>query len=154
MGRFFLVKLPSLKGFGVWIVKPWGFVLLPVCQWSPGLLHTWNPNDPCFDWKGPCFGGLTFKNRGQLGSRYLIVGISIFTIILPLKSWNTWRIIPVRWHADSPPVGPRFSIFASMFCIPFLCMCRGHFKVHWIIALENRPMKWVCFVQEIKKPFS
>ncbi len=29
---------------------------------------TWNPNDPCFD---PCFGGLTFKNRGQLGSLYL-----------------------------------------------------------------------------------
>ena len=25
----------------------------------------------CFDWKWPCFGGLTFKNRGQLGSRYI-----------------------------------------------------------------------------------
>ena len=25
---------------------------------------------PCFAWKRPCFGGLTFKNRGQLGSRY------------------------------------------------------------------------------------
>ncbi len=22
-----------------------------------------------FEWKGPCFGGLTFKNRGQMGSR-------------------------------------------------------------------------------------
>ena len=29
------------------------------------------PNDPCFDWKRPCFGGLTFKNRGHLGSRYI-----------------------------------------------------------------------------------
>ena len=28
-----------------------------------------NPNDPCFDWKRPCFGGLTFKNRGHWGSR-------------------------------------------------------------------------------------
>ena len=34
-------------------------------------MHTRNPNDPCFDWKGPCFGGLTFKNRGHLGSRYM-----------------------------------------------------------------------------------
>ena len=32
-------------------------------------INSWNPNDPCFDWKGPCFGGLTFKNRGHLGSR-------------------------------------------------------------------------------------
>ena len=34
---------------------------------------TWNPNGaPCFDGKGPCFwGGLTFKNRGHLGSRYI-----------------------------------------------------------------------------------
>ena len=23
--------------------------------------------------KGPCFGGLTFKNRGQLGSRYIFI---------------------------------------------------------------------------------
>ena len=30
------------------------------------------PKWPLFDWKGPCFGGLTFKNRGQLGSRYII----------------------------------------------------------------------------------
>ena len=28
------------------------------------------PNDPCFDWKRSCFGGLTFKNRGQLGSMH------------------------------------------------------------------------------------
>ena len=32
-------------------------------------MYTWNPNDPCFDWKGPCFEGLTFKNRGHLGSK-------------------------------------------------------------------------------------
>ena len=33
------------------------------------FIYTWNPNDPCFDWKRPCFGGMTFKNRGHLGSR-------------------------------------------------------------------------------------
>ena len=31
---------------------------------------TWNPNDLCFGWKRPCFGGLTSKNRGHWGSRY------------------------------------------------------------------------------------
>ena len=36
-------------------------------------VYTWNPNDPCFEWKGPSFGGLTFKNRGQLGSRYIYI---------------------------------------------------------------------------------
>ena len=36
---------------------------------------TWNPNDPCFDWKRPCFGGSTFKNRGHLGSRYIYIYI-------------------------------------------------------------------------------
>ena len=33
------------------------------------ILHTWSPNDPCVGWKRPCFGALTFKNRGHLGSR-------------------------------------------------------------------------------------
>ena len=42
------------------------------------ILDTQNPNDPCFDWKGPCFGGLTFKNRGQLGSRYIYIYIHIY----------------------------------------------------------------------------
>ena len=32
---------------------------------------TWNPNDHCFDWKRPCFGGLKLQNRGQTGSRYI-----------------------------------------------------------------------------------
>ena len=36
-------------------------------------IGTWNSNDPCFGWKRPCFVGLTFKNRGHLGSRYLWV---------------------------------------------------------------------------------
>ena len=31
------------------------------------IVYTWNPNDPCFGWKRPCFEGLTFKNRGCLG---------------------------------------------------------------------------------------
>ena len=37
-----------------------------------GIIYTWNPNDPCFDWKRPSFGGLKPQNRGQTGSRYFI----------------------------------------------------------------------------------
>ena len=34
-------------------------------------IYTWNPNDPRFDWKKPCFGRAKAKNRGQTGSRYI-----------------------------------------------------------------------------------
>ena len=34
-------------------------------------IYNWNPNDPCFAWKRPCFVGLTFKNTGHVGSRYI-----------------------------------------------------------------------------------
>ena len=30
-------------------------------------IYTWNPNDPCFEWKGPSFGGFKPQNRGQTG---------------------------------------------------------------------------------------
>ena len=30
--------------------------------------ETWNPNDPCFEWKGPSLGGFNPQNRGQIGS--------------------------------------------------------------------------------------
>ena len=33
------------------------------------------PDDPCFDWKRPCFGGLNQKNRGQTSSLKRHVGI-------------------------------------------------------------------------------
>ena len=50
-------------------------------------IHTWNPNDPSFDWKKPCFGGVKAKNRGQTGSRYILHTLRINAIIL-LWGWN------------------------------------------------------------------
>ena len=41
------------------------------------------PNDPCFDCKGPSFGGLNPKNRGQTGSRYTIYHVSGQISIIP-----------------------------------------------------------------------
>ena len=40
-------------------------------------IHTWNPNDPCIGWKRPCLGGLILKNRGHLGSRYILLSFQI-----------------------------------------------------------------------------
>ena len=39
-------------------------------EWNLNISVSWNSNDPCFDWKRPCFGGLTFKNSGHFGSRF------------------------------------------------------------------------------------
>ena len=39
---------------------------------GPNTVYTWNPNDPCFDWKRPCFGGCNNQYRGQTGSRYIL----------------------------------------------------------------------------------
>lgn len=36
-------------------------------------MYTYNPHDPCFTWKRPCFQGLTFTNRG-----HWVLGICIF----------------------------------------------------------------------------
>ena len=46
-------------------------------------MNPWNPNDPCFDWKRPCFGGVKAKNRGQTGSRSLYCHSLWFTQIYP-----------------------------------------------------------------------
>ena len=42
--------------------------------WSRCLI-----NDPCFAWKGPCFGGFNPQNRGQTGSRHVYIYIYIYT---------------------------------------------------------------------------
>ena len=50
------------------------FHLLGVCFWGPIIyIYTWNPNDPCFAWTGPCFGGFNPQHRGQTGSRYIYI---------------------------------------------------------------------------------
>ena len=94
---------------------------------APGMyktwfLYTWNPNDPWFGWKRPCFEGLTFKSRGHWGSRYIYICIYIYYInwwspdfitVYSLKSpecetYTQARNIGVRdlltgWHSGSSP---------------------------------------------------
>ena len=44
-------------------------------------VYTWNPNNPCFDWKRPCFGGAKAQHRAQTGSRCIYVYIYIHSIV-------------------------------------------------------------------------
>ena len=53
-------------------LDPGWYIYIYYCTYT----YTWNPNDPCFDWKRPCFGGMTFKNRGRLGSRHMYIHIT------------------------------------------------------------------------------
>ena len=41
-------------------------------------MYTWNPNDPCFEWKGPSFGWFKPQNRGQTGSTILYIYVYIY----------------------------------------------------------------------------
>ena len=47
--------------------------------------YIWNPNDHCFEWKGPSFEGFKAQNRGHTGSRY----IYIYTYIYP--NWDSTK---------------------------------------------------------------
>ena len=60
-------------------------------------IHTWNPTDPCFDWKRPCFGGLTFKNRGHLGSRFIM-----YVLIYYTNMWYICRIWITKISLQEP----------------------------------------------------
>ena len=68
-GRHTFRCWPRVRRSGGWFSQE-GFKGLP--------LFTWNPNGPCFDWKKPSFGGVTFKNRGHLGSRYIELHLWIY----------------------------------------------------------------------------
>ena len=71
------------------------------CQASYGsklidLQNAWNPNDCCFCWKRPCFGGLTVKNRGYGGSRWIlanevVVILALGDIFLIHFAWTEFR---------------------------------------------------------------
>ena len=54
-----------------WI--PMYYITLSIQIYILVYIYTWNPNDPCFEWKRPSFGGFKPKNRGQTGSRYIYI---------------------------------------------------------------------------------
>ena len=54
-------------------------------------IHTCNPNDPCFDCKGPSFGGFKPQDRGhsQVPGIYKLDSFSIWNIYLHM-AWSFW----------------------------------------------------------------
>ena len=91
---------------------------------------TWNPNDP----KRPCFGELTFKNRGHRGSMCILYpspAASLLTVDdshlppafpfpvgygFPNRSLEgTWRIIPFsKWLGSPPFISHKFRPFGRV----------------------------------------
>ena len=75
-------------------------------------VYAWNPNDspndPCFDWKRPSFGGLKPQNRGQTGSRCIY-----YIILLCISLYICQRTLrPIR----ATPVGVYdLFLFAKLF---------------------------------------
>ena len=60
-------------------------------------IYTWNPNDRCFDWKRPCFGGLTLKNRNRLGSRYTYISVFVSSLEGNQGVSHVFRWVKVVW---------------------------------------------------------
>ena len=69
-------------------------------------LYTWNPNDPCFAWKRPCSGGLTFKNRDYLGSRYIYI-YTLYPYMFSLDIF-AYRSTVFFWRIEGFEVHPSF----------------------------------------------
>ena len=88
---------------GLWLIPNSCHITIPIIQY----IGAWNPNDPCFDWKRPCFGGLTFKNRGHLGSRWLVFHpLSTkknrgpnWSLLISLFFWESRSQLLDKWQA-------------------------------------------------------
>ena len=89
------------------------------------VVYTWNPNDPCFDWKRPCFGGLKLKNRGQVGSRYLCPIGSTFP--------------PTRMSKSLPVFTPASckGFFGEICSDPEIFAKHWHHATRWGVARPN-----------------
>ena len=81
-----------------------------------------NPNDLCFDWKRPCFGGLKPQNRGQTGSRCIYIYMCVFfknTYIYCfswLKTWEMLGFCRLQWNPTTGKTkkhGRRRQFYAS-----------------------------------------
>ena len=65
-----------------------------------------NPNDLCFDWKRPCFGGLKPQNRGQTGSRCIYIYICffkntyIYILFFLVENLGNARVLPASMEPN------------------------------------------------------
>ena len=85
-------------------------------------IHTWNPNDPGFDYKRSCFGGFNHQNRG----RSQVPGIYIYTYVsLRLRS----RVCIFNMISQS-----------QRCCWKHVCFALRHPKAN--LELQNLVHKW------------
>ena len=92
------------------------------------LWYPWNPKDPCFGGKRPRFWGLTFKNRGHLGSRSTMLHWSVekekFMLIYNLST-------------------PDFLLLEYIFPLaPCFQSCFKHFRWNTHTSWSHSPEPW------------
>ena len=77
------------------------------------------------NWKRLCFGGLTFKNRGRLGSRYIYIWYLIYDICI--------EILP-RWRSNfinKYVIGLRFWFLRFFWLCCWSWVCKGDKELEW-----------------------
>ncbi len=65
-------------------------------NWTVPQIYILEPQQPWFGWKRSLFRGLTFKNRGQLGSRYVCT--TIYIIYVRIYSVHVYFYTHVHIH--------------------------------------------------------
>ena len=105
---------------------------------NPTIWFTWNPNDPCFDWRRPCFGGLLRQNRGQRGSRWLVVHCqNAKNLRLPLPAYEesmVWYLlcVLVGFVLGAGSVGGKSSwVFLLFFWVNFAARKLSKTMIKW-----------------------
>ena len=83
---------PDLKGeipFPIWV--SWVFLQIGWREKKTSPRNAWNPNDPCFGCKRPSFGGFNPQNKGQTGSRCVLMCLWLLFVFDPWKEvGNFW----------------------------------------------------------------
>ena len=104
----------------------------------------YNPNDHCFDRKGPCFGGLgPLKNRGQSNYTLILCAIVSTTCFHHIISWififhsiekaiaNNWVMQQTTIHkTNQPSTANQLSFFQGWFQTKFRAPCRAANHLH------------------------
>ena len=138
---------------------------------GPNTVYTWNPNDPCFDWKRPCFGGCNHQNRGQTGSGYILEktcwdSLKTKVLILHFQATLTKSSFLVEDSKEFPANNNRFIKWSCPLLYRIKWLSNGwgdkEFEISWcieLLGLENCffcsivPHKPVCFRTEVTYPW-
>ena len=101
-------------------------------QYTP-IISTWNPNDLCFDWKGPFFGRFNTQNRGQTASRIFQAGYNHLSLLTaPIKTTPTRNKAKGLLMGSEPPLSLSKALLNHYFWW-------GQFRFPWYMIRLPQP---------------